>query len=573
MAKFSPTNSNATATNFKDTAQKIAQEEIVALNSLRGLIEVVQERDFGSMARFFDDLFSVFSSQFSKEIQPESVEASYTGIHLGKVYKEEDFMKMVEEFQSGNKLHAKYALQILKDAIAAYQKYPNICECKDSSIIVVGDIHGSFRDLYYIIEKFGIPGKNNSFVFNGDFVDRGSKQIEVLLTLLYAHLLYPEHVFLNRGNHEDLSINLSNHFQRNFKHDVDKKYGQYSLAVFNKAQSLFRCLPVATIVDNRTGVRAFVVHGGLSNRLSMSFINSSNFNRFQFGSVLVNDTQYDDTKRTAEIFSDLIWSDPSASNGVSKNLRRGMGYFFGPDISAQFCSKHGYTTVIRSHEVRDEGFSQDHKHCVTIFSSSLYCGGSNKAAVIIIKANRPGFDVHKFQTQHSPNGYERHRKHLLTGFKNYLDHEANDLFNFFRADDPSKTGYINVKKMTRILSNYIQNKEGIYIEPNNFYILKDYMCPCNQDNDLAQYTALFTRLYKEKANSNLFEFLRFVFNLINLDRTGTISISEARRAIQLMNSKLNTNYNEDFITKMDTNRDGIITINDFQASFAKAYKL
>ena len=76
-------------------------------------------------------------------------------------------------------------------------------------------MHGSFKDLYYLIQKFGTPGKNYRFIFNGDFVDRGPQQCEVLLTILYAFLLYPNRVFLNRGNHEDLSLNLNKNFNAN----------------------------------------------------------------------------------------------------------------------------------------------------------------------------------------------------------------------------------------------------------------------------------------------------------------------------------------------------------------------
>jgi hypothetical protein len=100
-----------------------------------------------------------------------------------------------------------------------------------------------------------------------------------LLTLLYAYLLHPKSVFLNRGNHEDLSLNMNTNFSPNFKTDAQKKFQNYGLTFFNEAQRLFRRLPIATIVENKAGFKCFIVHGGVSKRLDLDFIRTK-LNRF-----------------------------------------------------------------------------------------------------------------------------------------------------------------------------------------------------------------------------------------------------------------------------------------------------
>jgi serine/threonine-protein phosphatase 6 catalytic subunit len=67
----------------------------------------------------------------------------------------------------------------------------------------VGDLHGQFYDLLQLLSpEVGGEPPSTSFVFLGDFVDRGHNSVETLSLLLCLKLKFPGHVTLLRGNHE-----------------------------------------------------------------------------------------------------------------------------------------------------------------------------------------------------------------------------------------------------------------------------------------------------------------------------------------------------------------------------------
>ena len=74
--------------------------------------------------------------------------------------------------------------------------------------------------LKQVFEKAGLPSKSNPYVFNGDFVDRGNNGVEVMAIYFMFQILYPDHVYINRGNHEDFLINK----QFGFENEVLQKY-------------------------------------------------------------------------------------------------------------------------------------------------------------------------------------------------------------------------------------------------------------------------------------------------------------------------------------------------------------
>jgi serine/threonine-protein phosphatase 5 len=55
------------------------------------------------------------------------------------------------------------------------------------------------------------------------------------------------------------------------------------------------------------------------------------------------------------IMCDILWADPTPGNGRSVS-KRGVSMGFGPDISKQFLENNKLDILIRSHEVKNEGY-------------------------------------------------------------------------------------------------------------------------------------------------------------------------------------------------------------------------
>ena len=209
---------------------------------------------------------------------------------------------------------------------------------------------------------------NNQFIpfqlFNGDFVDRGSFSIEVIFTLFTFKLLYPDHFYLARGNHESINMNQ----MYGFEGEVKSKYSQQMFGLFTE---IFNLLPLCHCINEKI----LVMHGGL----------------FSKDDVTLDDIRAIDRNRQPPedgLMCDLMWSDPQYLMGRSQS-KRGVGIQFGPDITNAFLKKNNLEYVVRSHEVKAEGYEEAHGgKCITVFSAPNYCDSmGNKGAFINIKGN------------------------------------------------------------------------------------------------------------------------------------------------------------------------------------------
>ena len=225
-------------------------------------------------------------------------------------------------------------------------------------INIVGDIHGQFPDLLRHFDKVGYPDKE-SFIFLGDYVDRGPHSLETICLLLCYKFKFPDTFFLLRGNHECASINRIYGF-------YDECKRRYNIKLWKTFTDCFNCIPMAGIV----GKAIFCLHGGLS----------PNFNDMEQITSMERPMDVPDYGLAA----DLLWSDPDEDiTGWGEN-DRGVSWTFGEDIIKSFLSKNNLSLVARAHQVVEDGYQFFAKRkLVTLFSAPNYCGEFDNAAAVL----------------------------------------------------------------------------------------------------------------------------------------------------------------------------------------------
>ncbi|KAB8078407.1 hypothetical protein BDV29DRAFT_187924 [Aspergillus leporis] len=300
------------------------------------------------------------------DIDSMAVDASYDGVRLEKEMTQEFIDDMIERFKNGKKIHRKYVFQIIKAVKDIVYAEPTMVEVgveQGTRLTVCGDTHGQFFDLLEIFRLNGYPTDTHAYLFNGDFVDRGSWSTEIAL-LLYAYKwLRPRGIFLNRGNHETDDMNKVYGFEGECK----AKYNETTFKVFSES---FSALPLATLIGNKY----LVLHGGLFSDDNTSLDDIRKLDRH-------NQRQ----PGQQGLMMEMLWTDPQTEPGRGPS-KRGVGLQFGPDVTKRFCEKNGLEAIIRSHEVRMEGYEVEHDgRCITVFSAPKYCDTTeNKGAFIKI---------------------------------------------------------------------------------------------------------------------------------------------------------------------------------------------
>ncbi|RVE50532.1 hypothetical protein evm_004861 [Chilo suppressalis] len=577
-------------------------------------IEYAGEQDQVKLYNFFNALLSHMKDTSGR---PSSERTSRTASVLEQVFSEEsdegggvdetapsklshgpdiefplqrkDIDLLIEAFRKKkHRLHPKYVAQILKEATQALKRMPNINVATtsiSSQITVCGDLHGKLDDLLVIFHKNGLPSAENPYIFNGDFVDRGKKGLEVFLLLLACMLAFPGGVYLNRGNHEDLIMNS----RYGFIKEVHQKYRHNAERLLKLIECVYRWLPLGTIINNRV----FVVHGGISDTTDLDMIRS--LERDKYVSLLrppvtenATGSEVIDKVEWKQVF-DILWSDPQCIGGCVANALRGAGTYFGPDVTASFLQKNKLSFVVRSHECKPGGYEIMHNgNVITIFSASNYYElGSNKGAYLKLRGNSLERQFVQYTAAVSRTRRLTFRQRVglvessaMRELHNQIVIARRPLEATFRSMDLDQTGYISV-------SEWCQAMEETTHLGLPWRMLKDKLVRSDPDSRRLRYMDTFdlnsTRIGRKADTQTVVETLyknkrslEAIFKILDKDNSGYITLEEFSEACQLLGKYMPNPMTQeqlvDICRLMDINKDGLVDLNEFLESFRLAEK-
>ena len=237
-----------------------------------------------------------------------------------------------------------------------------------NSLIVVGDIHGSLSCLMSILRQGNL--ENDSFLFLGDYVDRGPNSVECFLLLAVLKVEFPENFFLLRGNHETTEVNGSEYGRTLFAELKEKYPRDVADSLFVRFSQAFDRLPVMILLEAwDTGKRVIAAHGGPP--------------FFETSTDLMEKLDYleqldPDDLNVATEFNHVYWLDPDEVSPEEIGLsyfrhseeRGAGGYEFTQNATALFLAHYDASLLLRGHSHYPEGYRLQHENRVCTIHSA-----------------------------------------------------------------------------------------------------------------------------------------------------------------------------------------------------------
>ncbi|TNJ30158.1 Ser/Thr protein phosphatase 2B catalytic subunit, alpha isoform [Giardia muris] len=323
---------------------------------------------------------------------------------------------------------------------------PDAFTPETSRIHIIGDIHGNIELLYRVLCEVGLfickddvivgwgacsttalegttqyilQELNQRLVFLGDYVDRGSYSLETLVCLLILKVLFPQTIYLLRGNHET-SCCME---QGQLYHELVHKYGFSEAAnICDRLRALYKMFPLCAVINDYV----LAVHAGIySSAARLTEITRLCKHREPSSERLKSEPYYD-------ILHNLLWADFSecieevrsnsclsgfegtrdesdppllsvdaSYTGVTLNSLRRTGVIFYPGTVRSFLKRERLGLLVRGHQTISKGIHVSKDRRVITLSLNTDSCTRNTSAFITLARPHPDDISAAFKKSHT----------------------------------------------------------------------------------------------------------------------------------------------------------------------------
>jgi len=248
-------------------------------------------------------------------------------------------------------------------------------------IKVFGALHGQLLDLLSHFRWHQAPLEDvgdilyTTYVFTGDYADRGSYSLEVLTLLLSLKVAHPHRVTLLRGHHENRHVN----YHLGLRLECERRLGAAEgLKVFEQLNRTFEYMSLGAVVGGQ-----MLVLG--PSALPPSLTRLEQLRRYKKPLTLPHAMQLRSAQPVDRLNDQVLLELFTPGPLLPREL--GSGREAAPEQLKGFCAQHRLAAVVRSRQIPATGFAFEcGGRLITVASCMNYCDapGGNDAAILCI---------------------------------------------------------------------------------------------------------------------------------------------------------------------------------------------
>lgn len=440
---------------------------------------------------------------------------------------------------------------LLCDEVVKLFKLENSLEVANLPCKIFGDIHGNLFDIVDFFNMYNWPMHDNNnriisllkiekdfeniennmnnkcvtnhrdlkFVFLGNYLNRGELSLEVICFLFSLKILFPKHIYLIRGNHENRVFNYVYGFYKDIERKIKSNFNclgkinykddvicAYSYEIFNRINDVLEFLPLSVLLDNEI----LCIHSGIGDSIQ----NVKDYLNIEKPIIIpeyVDRNSNNKSEILKKIIIDTLWSDPinyldgndmlllksCTKYDIIPSSRGKITVKFGKHRLTKFIKNNKIKMIIRGNECVPEGYKYDfNKKILTLFSATNYCNKykNNASSALIIKKNKNITifnQILKSECENMKLNESKNKEKANIVCTNGEENKLNKSDKLENVKNETKIGFYfdHVKHKDKPSKKYgnkykeiENNNDLINLKTPQFYVNKDSIKMSNDDN-------------------------------------------------------------------------------------------